>query len=189
MFSGRPDRPEDETGRLRIVSSSTGPAHPEQSPLKLREDLFFGPLLPDEIEEIAATLAGMDPWRTLGYAPAGLTRYLSREDPALSAHVVRGEAGLAAVVCVREPWLMGPFVELLACFDPFRGIGLGGGILACLESRLQPGTANLWTTASSFNIQALGFYRHMGFTAVAELKDLVRVGYDEILLRKRLMAE
>jgi len=189
MCSGRPDRPEDETGRLTIVGSSTGSAHPEQSSRKLREDLFYGPLLPDDIEKIAATLAGMDPWLTLGYASAGLMRYLSREDPALSAHVVRGEAGLAAVVCVREPWLMGPFVELLACFDPFRGIGLGREILACLESRLRPGTANLWTTASSFNVQALGFYRHMGFTVVAELKDLVRVGYDEILLRKRLTAE
>jgi GNAT superfamily N-acetyltransferase len=131
----------------------------------------------------------MDPWRTLGYTPAGLARYLSREDPALSSYVVQGEAGLAAVVCVREPWLMGPFIELLACFDPFRGIGLGREILSCLERRLKPGTENLWTTASVFNTQALGFYRHMGFEVVAELKDLVRKGYDEILLRKRLAGE
>jgi GNAT superfamily N-acetyltransferase len=175
----------DEEWRT-AVSPSKGPASSEQTVRNLREDLFFGPLLPDEMERIGTLLATMDPWRALGYTPEGLARYLSREDPALSAHVVRGENGLAAVVCVREPWLMGPFIELLACFDPFRGIGLGREILACLESRLKPGTANLWTTASSFNAQALGFYRHMGFTEVAQLKDLVRQGYDEILLRKRL---
>lgn len=84
---------------------------------------------------------------------------------------------------------MGPFIELLACFDPFRGIGLGREILSFLERRLKPGTANLWTTTSSFNKQALDFYRHMGFEVVAELKDLVRKGYDEILLRKRLADE
>jgi GNAT superfamily N-acetyltransferase len=171
------------------VSEFVRSAHPDQPSRKFAGDFFFGPLLPDEIEKIAALLADMNPWRTLGYRSAGLARYLSREDPALGAHVVRGEAGPAAVVCVREPWLMGPFIELLACFDPYRGIGLGREILACLESRLQPGTANLWTTASSFNGQALGFYRHMGFTAVAVLNDLVRKDYDEILLRKRLTAE
>jgi ribosomal protein S18 acetylase RimI-like enzyme len=152
----------------------------------LPDDFFLSPLLPGDLEGIAPRLAEMDPWKTLGYSPDGLARYLRRDDPALFCRVARAEAGVAAVLCVRHPWLLGPFIELLACFDPFRGRGLGRKLVEWVERGAFPGSSNLWVTVSSFNVGARGFYRRMGFQEVTELKDLVRPGCDEILLRKRL---
>lgn len=153
---------------------------------KLPDGCFLGPMLPDEVEGIAGRLAGMDPWKTLKYSAEGLARYLYRDDPALLCRVARVEVGVAAVLCVRHPWLMGPFIELLACFDPFRGRGLGRGLIQWVERKAFPEAANLWVTVSSFNVEARGFYRRMGFKEVTELKDLVRPGCDEMLLRKRM---
>jgi diamine N-acetyltransferase len=150
------------------------------------EAFFLGPLMPDEVDGISRGLAAMDPWQALGYSAEGLARYLLRDDPSLSCHVAKVEAQTAAVVCVRRPWLMGPFIELLACFDPFRRKGLGREILSWVEARMAHGSRNVWVTVSSFNTGARGFYQRMGFEEVAELQDLVRAGSDELLLRKRL---
>jgi diamine N-acetyltransferase len=150
------------------------------------ESFFLGPLLPDEVDGICRRLAAMDPWRTLGYSAEGLVRYLRRDDPSLSCYVAKFGTQTVAVVCVRRPWLMGPFIELLAIFDPFRGKGLGREILGWVEAHVAPGSQNVWVTVSSFNTGARGFYQRMGFEEVAELQDLVRAGSDELLLRKRL---
>jgi ribosomal protein S18 acetylase RimI-like enzyme len=88
----------------------------------------------------------------------------------------------AGIVCCRYPWLFGPFLELLALYPQFQGHGCGREILDWLE---EPAAfTNLWTTVSSFNLRALNFYIKFGFVEIGSLPNLVRPGFDEILLRK-----
>ncbi|HEU4475158.1 MAG TPA: GNAT family N-acetyltransferase [Methyloceanibacter sp.] len=84
-----------------------------------------------------------------------------------------------------DPWLKGPYLELLAILPQFQGQGIGGKLLDWFEregSRL--GARNLWVCASSFNARTIGFYERHGFKEAATLPGLVAEGYDEILLRK-----
>ena len=89
------------------------------------------------------------------------------------------------MVLVRDPWLKGPYLELLALLPPFQNQGIGSGILAWLEREaLVQAARNLWVCASSFNARALRFYERHGFAPAAVLPGLVADGFDEILLRK-----
>jgi diamine N-acetyltransferase len=131
-------------------------------------------------------LAAMDPWRTLGYRAEALTRYLLRQDPGLQRYAVEADTRLEGVVCTRYPWLCGPYLELLALLPTSQGRGLGQQILLWLEQQTRATANNLWTTVSSFNLRARSFYLRCGYVEIAPLANLVRIGYDEILLRKDL---
>ena len=91
----------------------------------------------------------------------------------------------AGVVCVRYPWLRGPYLELLAVFPPHQGKNMGREIVAWMKDECCGVSNNIWTTVSSFNAPALSFYKNIGFIEIAQLPDLVAGGFSEILLQKK----
>lgn len=135
---------------------------------------------------LGTLLAAMEPWLTLGVSSQGLAAYLRREDPALARYTVRlAESDeLAGVVCVRYPWLRGPYIELLGLSDSHQGKGVGRRILEWVESEVRHEARNLWVVTSAFNHRAQEFYRRHGFYEIGPLKGLVNRDCDEILFRK-----
>ncbi|MHC1745360.1 MAG: GNAT family N-acetyltransferase [Syntrophobacteraceae bacterium] len=154
-------------------------------PVELRS-CRLAPVTSETAGALSISLSQMDPWRTLGYLADGLRRYLLREDPGLARTAVFKAGELAGVVCVRSPWLRGASLELLAVLPECRGEGVGAEIMGWIEDRALPVGPNLWTTVSSFNVEAQRFYERCGFEPVACLTDLIKSGFDELLLRKRL---
>lgn len=144
------------------------------------------PLAEEDARTASGVLAMMTPWLDLGYSREGLLRYLLRADPALSRYgiAVSGEAG--GVVCVRFPWLRGPYLEMLAVFPAGQGRGIGGEIIRWMEDECGASSGNVWALTSSFNRAAREFYRKAGFTELAPIPNLVSAGFDEILLRKEI---
>lgn len=140
------------------------------------------PLASDDIATFASALAGMEPWRSLGFTAVGLAAYLGREDPALSRMVLERDGRPAGLIALRRPWLRGPYVELLAVLPQAQGGGCGR---ALVEWAVAQGGGNLWACVSAFNAPARAFYARAGFDEVATLPDLVAAGADEILLRRR----
>jgi GNAT superfamily N-acetyltransferase len=141
------------------------------------------PLQPQSVGEISRTLCSMDPWLSMQYRPEALEFYLLRADPALSRYIVRVSENLAGVLALRYPWLFGPFIELMALFDGFRGKGIGGLLIdwVCLQYK----ETNVWVTASAGNAGAQRFYGSKGFERTATFEDLIKPGWNEILLRKK----
>lgn len=137
-----------------------------------------------EARRLAGLLAGMDPWHRLGIGESALSGYLLRPDPALRRYAVRVGGQLAGLICVRFPWLRGPFIELLGLGETFQGRGLGTRLLGWAEAEARRESKNLWVSASAFNAGARRFYRRHGFAEVAELEGLVSPGQAEILFRK-----
>ena len=90
------------------------------------------------------------------------------------------------MVCIRPPWLRGPYIELVCVFPPHQGRGIGDALVSWMETRTGSGEPNLWALVSAGNAGARRFYARLGFREVAPLADLVRAGCDEILLRKRI---
>ncbi|MFO1431570.1 MAG: GNAT family N-acetyltransferase [Candidatus Competibacteraceae bacterium] len=139
----------------------------------------------NDIPFIAAALAGIDPWKTLNYPAIDLAHYLQAIDPALRRYAVHSTAGnLAGVICVRYPWLRGPYLELLGLTVDYQGLGLGGELMEWFTRQARLGARNAWVVVSVFNRRAHKFYRCHGFTEVGLIEGLVKPGYQEILLRK-----
>jgi GNAT superfamily N-acetyltransferase len=139
----------------------------------------------EEATVIGTQLAGMDPWKRLAYPAADLTRYLLGPDPALYRYTVLTlDGALAGVISVRYPWLRGPYLELLGLIVEHQGAGLGSELIEWFEQQARLVTNNAWVLVSAFNRKAYDFYRRHGFVEVGVIQELVRPGYDEILLRK-----
>ncbi len=139
-----------------------------------------------EAPNLSATLVTMDPWCTLEYQADAVATYLSRPDSTLLRFTIRSSGQPAGLLCLRYPWLKGIYLELLALFPPYQGMGLGWEIISWIEGRVRPQTKNFWVTVSSFNHRARRFYQDLGFAQVACLHNLIKEGYDELLLRKIL---
>lgn len=148
------------------------------------------PVSTDDAQRLGAGLAAIEPWSRMSYPASGLTAYLMREDSAKHRFSVWIDDDLAGVIAIREPWLRGPYLELLGLLPAAQGHGIGTAILAWMEREareIKPVQAtNLWVLCSDFNTRALAFYRRHGFADVAPVDDLAEPGFTEILLRKRL---
>ncbi len=144
----------------------------------------------NEIPFIAAALAAMDPWKALNYPAADLARYLRAIDPALRRYAAHSSAGnLAGVICVRYPWLRGPYLELLGLTADHQGLGLGGELMEWFTQQARLSARNAWVVVSVFNRRAHKFYQCHGFTEVGVIEGLIKPGYQEILLRKVVRKE
>ncbi len=135
---------------------------------------------------VAQMLSISEPWLTLKFSATALANYLTRDDAALRRYAVSVDGNLAGIICVRNPWLRGPYIELLGFFPDYRGKGIGKQVLAWAEAEARCEAKNLWVAASSFNHQALDFYQRLGFCPIGPIQGLVTPEYDEILLRKCL---
>ena len=139
-----------------------------------------------DAETLSVALAQNKPWLTLGISAEHLKTYLLHEDVSLYRYVVRVQGETAGVMCLRYPWLKGPYIELLALLENYRGQGIGTELLAWLEQTVRNKTHNIWLATSAFNHQAIQFYHRHGFQQIGTLHGLVHPDYDELLLRKRL---
>jgi ribosomal protein S18 acetylase RimI-like enzyme len=135
---------------------------------------------------VAKMLSISEPWKQLKFSVTSLENYLIREDASLRRYMISVDGDLAGIICVRYPWLRGPYIELLGLFPDFRGKGIGKQVLAWAETEARREFKNLWVLTSSFNHQALNFYQSLGFCQVGTIEGLVAPEYDEILLRKKL---
>jgi ribosomal protein S18 acetylase RimI-like enzyme len=94
---------------------------------------------------------------------------------------------LAGIVTVQDPFLHGPYLQLLAILPAYQGRNLGLRILQWMEAEARQAEARqLWLCVSTFNDRARTFYERFGFEAVAVLEKLASDASDEIFMRKRL---
>ncbi len=140
----------------------------------------------DQAEALAAMLAGMDPWRTLGYGPEALARSLTTPHPDLVRYLALRRGRPLGLAVVRRPWLRGAYIELFAVLPGAQGRGIGAALLGHIEETCRGHTANLWLLVSGFNAQARGFYVRHGFREIGPIPDLIMPGQDEVLMRKVL---
>jgi ribosomal protein S18 acetylase RimI-like enzyme len=138
---------------------------------------------PEDLPDVVGILTDSEPWRTLGYDPAGWGRYFETLPPR-EAWVLETAGRAVAVASVRRGFLYGDYVELLAVAGALRGRGIGSELLAHLESRAFASGWNLFACVSDFNNQARRFYAARGFAEVGSLAELLVPGSAEILLRK-----
>jgi ribosomal protein S18 acetylase RimI-like enzyme len=170
----------------RLMSTNT----PQKAFSKSAESLdgcrLSTPLTDEQALAVAEMLAVSEPWASLKFSATSLASYLTRDDAALRRYLISVDDELAGVICVRYPWLRGPYIELLGLSPDYRGRGIGKQVIAWAETEARREARNLWVVASSFNHQALDFYQGLGFYPIGPIQGLVSPEHDEILLRKIL---
>ena len=139
----------------------------------------------DLAKSVGAALALMDPWRTLGTSASTLTGMLLEPDQHLRREAIRMDGILVGVVAVRNPWLYGPYVALLAILPGWQGRAIGSVVLRRIEEVTKPN--NIWVCVSSFNQAAKRFYERNAFELVGTLPGLLRPEFTELLMRRRVI--
>jgi ribosomal protein S18 acetylase RimI-like enzyme len=137
-------------------------------------------------QPIADAMAEIDPWRTLGVGAETLAHGLLMKDDHLHRSAILHNDKLAGVVSVRNPWLFGPYLSLLAILPGHQQSGIGAAMLQWLEHEAGKSAGNVWACVSQFNHRARRFYARHGFEEIGVLGGLVRPEHDEVLIRKRL---
>ena len=86
---------------------------------------------------------------------------------------------------LRHPWLLGPYLPMLAVLPAYQGQRVGDALLRWYESTARAGKVrNIWLCVSGVNVAAQRFYRAHGWQQVCTIDGLVSDGEDELLMRK-----
>ncbi len=139
---------------------------------------------PEDREAVVALLADGDPWKRLGYSKHEWERIFAPLPQGRETFVIEREGTVAGVAILRRKFLLGDYLELLAVAESAKGKGLGGHLLAHVESLVLPRSKNLFACVSDFNSEARQFYKKHGFEEIGPIPNLLIPGSAEILLRK-----
>jgi ribosomal protein S18 acetylase RimI-like enzyme len=143
-------------------------------------------MTPEQAHVLGAALAAIDPWARFGTQVERLQGFLATVEANAPRFQVRYGGEVAGVIVVRHPWLHGPYLNLLGLLPAYQARGIGARLLDWFEVEARGQFRNLWLCVSSYNTGAQRFYATHGYEVAACLDALVKDGFDEILMRKRL---
>jgi len=137
---------------------------------------------PDAFSVCASMMAVSDPWETLGL---GYDQCLKAFDGQFKeVFVLKNEAEIIGFVIMQTQGTFKGYIQTICIGAAYRGLGYGTKILEFCEGRILKYSPNIFICVSSFNKNAIRLYTKFGFELVGELKDFVRQGFTELLMRK-----
>lgn len=129
-------------------------------------------------------LADSDPWKKLGYQANDWDKYFTPLPDGRDSYVAVQNGRVAGIAVVRQKFLLGDYLELLGVANWARKTGLGGRLLAHVETVVFARTKNLFACVSDFNDHARNFYKKQGYQEIGPMPNFLIPGSAEILLRK-----
>ncbi len=139
---------------------------------------------PKDREPVVRFLSDSDPWKQLNYTAADWNRIFTPLPQGRDGYVIELDGAVAGIALVRQKFLMGDYLELLAVAPWAQGRGLGAALLAHLERIIFARTKNIFVCVSDFNENARRFYRKHGYQEIGPMPNFLIPGSAEILLRK-----
>lgn len=141
---------------------------------------------PDDFAVCARMMSATDPWVTLGL---GYDECLKAFDGAFKEiFLLRKNGQILGFVIMQTQGSFKGYIQTLCIDSACRGAGYGTRILQFCEERILQYSPNIFICVSSFNHGAIQLYTKFGFELVGELKDFVKQGYTELLMRKTVGA-
>jgi len=99
-------------------------------------------------------------------------------------YLLENESGMVGFAILQILGTFKGYVQTLCVAENQRGKGFGKQLLGFCENRILKISPNIFICVSSFNEGALKLYEEFGFKRVGDLKDFLKEGFTEILLRK-----
>ena len=147
-------------------------------------DPIVRPMTAEDRLAVIELLVDSDPWNRLGYQAKDWDSYFTPLPQGRDSYVVDQNDKVAGIVVIRQKFLLGDYLELLAVADWARGKGLGERLLAHVEATVFARAKNLFACVSDFNGQARRFYKQQGYQEIGPMPNFLIPGSAEILLRK-----
>ena len=137
---------------------------------------------PQDFAACATIMVQTDPWMTLGM---DYEQCLKAFDGAFKeVFVMKKGMGIIGFVIMQTQGSFKGYIQTIAINSTGRGQGYGTRLLQFCEERILQYSPNIFICVSSFNHGAIHLYTKFGFELVGELKDFVKQGFTELLLRK-----
>lgn len=130
----------------------------------------------------AGIMAKTDPWITLGINYDQCLKAF--EGSFREVFVMKNDGDIIGFVIMQPQGTFKGYIQTLAIHQNYRGKGYGTQLLRFCEDRILTYSPNIFICVSSFNKGAIGLYIKFGFELIGELKDFIKPGFDELLLRK-----
>jgi len=137
---------------------------------------------PQDFAACAAIMYKTDPWITLGMDYEGCLKAF--DGAYKETFVLKKDSDIAGFVILQTQGSFKGYIQTLAVNEASRGMGYGTLILKFCEERILQYSPNIFICVSSFNEGAIHLYKKFGFELVGELKNFVKEGFTELLLRK-----
>lgn len=137
---------------------------------------------PADFAICAQIMSQTDPWITLGMGEVDCLKAF--EGAYREVFVLRMNNKIAGFFIIQPHGSFKGYIQTIAVAEPWRGKGYGTLILQFCQDRILKYSPNIFICVSEFNRGALSLYTRLGFEKVGELKDFIKTGFTEILLRK-----
>jgi len=130
----------------------------------------------------AGIMAETDPWITLGINHDQCLKAF--EGSFREVFVMKNEKDTIGFVIMQPQGTFKGYIQTIAIHQNYRGKGYGTQLLQFCEDHILAYSPNIFICVSSFNKGAIQLYTNFGFELIGELKDFIKPGFDELLLRK-----
>ncbi len=133
-------------------------------------------------QQCAAMMAASDPWITLGMNYAYCLKAF--DGPCKEMYVATNQDAIAGFAILQVCGSFKGYIQTLFVNKEIRGKGIGRRMLQFCEQRILEMSPNIFICVSSFNKGAIKLYKEFGFEHVGVLRNFVKKGFDELLMRK-----
>jgi ribosomal protein S18 acetylase RimI-like enzyme len=137
---------------------------------------------PHDFEVCARIMVETDPWITLGLDYNACLKAF--DGPFREVYVLKKEKEIIGFVIIQPQGTFKGYIQTIAINKIYRGAGYGSQLLQFCEDKILQYSPNIFICVSSFNQGAIQLYTKFGFELIGELKDFVKKGFTELLLRK-----
>ena len=136
----------------------------------------------DDFAVCASIMYQSNPWATLGMDHDYCLKAF--EGPFKEIFVLKKGNEIIGFVILQTQGTFKGYIQTIAIDEAHRGAGYGTQLLQFCGDRILKYSPNIFICVSSFNQDAMKLYTKLGFELVGELKDFVKKGFNELLLRK-----
>ncbi len=138
----------------------------------------------EEISSCAKMMAGSDPWVRLGMSETNCLQAFEGDYREL--YLLKKGTEIAGFIILQIKGSFKGYIQTLFVAEKFRGEKLGSYLLEFAENQIHQYSPNVFICVSAFNESAIRLYTRFGFSLIGVLKDFVKEGYDELLMRKTI---
>jgi ribosomal-protein-alanine N-acetyltransferase len=137
---------------------------------------------PTDFAICAEIMSRTDPWITLDMGVEECSKAF--EGAYREVFVLRTGNEIAGFFIIQPQGSFKGYIQTIAVAEAYRGRGYGIRMLQFCQDRILKYSPNIFICVSSFNQGALSLYSRFGFEKIGELKDFIKKGFTELLLRK-----
>jgi [ribosomal protein S18]-alanine N-acetyltransferase len=130
----------------------------------------------------AGIMCQTDPWITLGRDYEACLKAF--EGPFKEVFLLKNGTEIIGFVIMQTEGTFKGYIQSIAIDAAYRGEGYGTKLLQFCQDRILTYSPNIFICVSSFNQGAFHLYIKLGFELIGELKDFLKPGFNELLLRK-----